>query len=165
MPCRIISHRCSCHRRVIISFFGKYQISIYIYVPIHYMLIAAYRCQLVRHSFFIYKKYFIKHDFLLRLPTFMLQTMYKNILAPRLIVSAFFFQRSSTYCMLYLRGGFTYNPDGAYKQKTVIAMTKFTSKPLLMGPPPRALHFLPCSYHHRSALAKSAAALFFALPS
>jgi hypothetical protein len=25
-----------------------------------------------------------------------------------------------------VRGGFTYNPGGAYKQKTVIAMTKFT---------------------------------------
>ncbi len=46
--------------------------------------------------------------------------------------------------------------------KTVLAMTKFTSKPLLMGPPPRATHFSLRSYHHRSASAKSAAALFFA---
>ncbi len=26
-----------------------------------------------------------------------------------------------------IRSGFTYNPDGTYIQKTVIAMTKFTS--------------------------------------
>ncbi len=63
---------------------------------------------------------------------------------------------------IHKRSGNTYNPDGAYMQKTVIAMTKFTSKPLLMGQPPRATHFLLRSYHHRSASAKSAAALFFA---
>jgi hypothetical protein len=60
-----------------------------------------------------------------------------------------------------IRSGDTYNPDGAYKQKTVIAITKFTSKPLLMGPP----HFSPSSYHHQSASAQSAAALFLEPPS
>ncbi len=53
---------------------------------------------------------------------------------------------------------------GALKQKTVIATTKFTSKLLLMGPPPIAAHFSPRSYDHRSASAKFAAALFLVPP-
>jgi hypothetical protein len=74
--------------------------------------------------------------------------------------------RSDTVVLVrYIRSGDTYNPDGAYIQKTVRAMTKFTSKPLLMGPPPRAIYFSLRLYHHRSASAKSAAALFFAPPS
>ncbi len=75
---------------------------------------------------------------------------------------AFFNKTVSSITLQYVRSGDTYNPDGAYMQKTVIAMTKFTSKPLLIGPPPRATHFSLRSYHHRSASAKSAAARFFA---
>ncbi len=66
---------------------------------------------------------------------------------------------------MYIWSGDTYKPDGAYEQKTIIAMTKFTSKLLLMTPPPTATHFLPRSYHHRTTSAKSAAALLLAPPS
>jgi hypothetical protein len=59
--------------------------------------------------------------------------------------------------LMYVRSGDTYNPDDAYKQKTIGATTKFTSK--LFDT------FLQRSYHRRSASAKSAAALFLVTPS
>ncbi len=45
------------------------------------------------------------------------------------------------YKVTYVRSGDTYNPDSAYKQKTVIAATNFASKFFLTGPLPIATHF------------------------
>ncbi len=70
-----------------------------------------------------------------------------------------------SYLYIHVRSGDTYNPDGAYKQKSIIATTKFTSRLVLMGPPPIAIRFSQRSDHHRSAPATSTVALFLATPS
>jgi hypothetical protein len=63
----------------------------------------------------------------------------------------------------YVRSGDTYKPDGAYKQKTIIATRNFTSKFFYGFTADHGALFAALD-HRRSALAKSAAALFFCIP-
>ncbi len=72
--------------------------------------------------------------------------------------------RKGDHCTVHVRSGDTYKPDGAYKQKTTLAVRNFTSKFSLMGSPPIAAHCSQRSCHRRSVSAKSAAPLFLHPP-